>query len=177
MACSPSQGFTFGKAGEILTKRLRYMVFRSMLRQVCLLRIVAGCAELPAGARGLMQRECGRVTQSELLCRSSLGLSSELWLNCCPQVWLRGPDVHLLWVGQGTGLSQMIPRAGSSPAFGLAAGGRVSNTSHPFPLFLSFLPLGNPRRKCFFSPRDAACALSFHKSKCVPTAQGFLHRG
>uniref|UniRef100_A0A8C9LTL5 ATP binding cassette subfamily B member 1 n=1 Tax=Piliocolobus tephrosceles TaxID=591936 RepID=A0A8C9LTL5_9PRIM len=26
-------GFTFGKAGEILTKRLRYMVFRSMLRQ------------------------------------------------------------------------------------------------------------------------------------------------
>ncbi|XP_047608955.1 ATP-dependent translocase ABCB1 isoform X1 [Phacochoerus africanus] len=27
------QGFTFGKAGEILTKRLRYMVFRSMLRQ------------------------------------------------------------------------------------------------------------------------------------------------
>uniref|UniRef100_A0A8C6MNP3 Multidrug resistance protein 1 n=1 Tax=Moschus moschiferus TaxID=68415 RepID=A0A8C6MNP3_MOSMO len=28
------QGFTFGKAGEILTRRLRYMVFRSMLRQV-----------------------------------------------------------------------------------------------------------------------------------------------
>ncbi|XP_073920938.1 ATP-dependent translocase ABCB1 isoform X2 [Castor canadensis] len=27
------QGFTFGKAGEILTKRLRYRVFRSMLRQ------------------------------------------------------------------------------------------------------------------------------------------------
>ncbi|KAB0375840.1 hypothetical protein FD755_012483, partial [Muntiacus reevesi] len=27
------QGFTFGKAGEILTRRLRYMVFRSMLRQ------------------------------------------------------------------------------------------------------------------------------------------------
>ncbi|XP_047550292.1 ATP-dependent translocase ABCB1 isoform X2 [Lutra lutra] len=27
------QGFMFGKAGEILTKRLRYMVFRSMLRQ------------------------------------------------------------------------------------------------------------------------------------------------
>ncbi|XP_010585594.1 ATP-dependent translocase ABCB1 [Loxodonta africana] len=27
------QGFTFGKAGEILTKRLRYMVFNSMLRQ------------------------------------------------------------------------------------------------------------------------------------------------
>ncbi|KAM6202297.1 ATP-dependent translocase ABCB1 [Rhynchocyon petersi] len=27
------QGFTFGKAGEILTKRLRYMVFSSMLRQ------------------------------------------------------------------------------------------------------------------------------------------------
>ncbi|XP_003782856.1 multidrug resistance protein 1 [Otolemur garnettii] len=27
------QGYTFGKAGEILTKRLRYMVFRSMLRQ------------------------------------------------------------------------------------------------------------------------------------------------
>ncbi|XP_044945696.1 ATP-dependent translocase ABCB1 [Mustela putorius furo] len=27
------QGFTFGKAGEILTKRLRYLVFRSMLRQ------------------------------------------------------------------------------------------------------------------------------------------------
>lgn len=27
------QGFLFGKAGEILTKRLRYMVFRSMLRQ------------------------------------------------------------------------------------------------------------------------------------------------
>ncbi|XP_060229863.1 ATP-dependent translocase ABCB1 [Meriones unguiculatus] len=27
------QGFTFGKAGEILTKRLRYMVFKSMLRQ------------------------------------------------------------------------------------------------------------------------------------------------
>nr|AAA37003.1 p-glycoprotein [Cricetulus sp.] len=26
-------GFTFGKAGEILTKRLRYMVFKSMLRQ------------------------------------------------------------------------------------------------------------------------------------------------
>lgn len=35
-SCS-SQGFLFGKAGEILTKRLRYMVFRSMLRQVCLL--------------------------------------------------------------------------------------------------------------------------------------------
>ncbi|XP_021098295.1 multidrug resistance protein 1 [Heterocephalus glaber] len=32
------QGFTFGKAGEILTRRLRYLVFRSMLRQVCLLR-------------------------------------------------------------------------------------------------------------------------------------------
>ncbi|MEJ1280727.1 ATP binding cassette subfamily B member 1 [Cricetulus griseus] len=28
-----TQGFTFGKAGEILTKRLRYMVFKSMLRQ------------------------------------------------------------------------------------------------------------------------------------------------
>ncbi|XP_076769219.1 ATP-dependent translocase ABCB1 isoform X2 [Arvicanthis niloticus] len=28
------QGFTFGKAGEILTKRLRYMVFKSMLRQI-----------------------------------------------------------------------------------------------------------------------------------------------
>ncbi|XP_004582336.2 ATP-dependent translocase ABCB1 isoform X2 [Ochotona princeps] len=27
------QGFTFGKAGEILTKRLRYMVFKAMLRQ------------------------------------------------------------------------------------------------------------------------------------------------
>ncbi|KAM5203435.1 ATP-dependent translocase ABCB1 [Hipposideros larvatus] len=27
------QGYTFGKAGEILTKRLRYMVFRSILRQ------------------------------------------------------------------------------------------------------------------------------------------------
>ncbi|XP_048195905.1 ATP-dependent translocase ABCB1-like isoform X2 [Perognathus longimembris pacificus] len=27
------QGYTFGKAGEILTRRLRYMVFRSMLRQ------------------------------------------------------------------------------------------------------------------------------------------------
>ncbi|CAO2617606.1 ATP-dependent translocase ABCB1 [Lemmus lemmus] len=27
------QGFTFGKAGEILTKRLRYQVFKSMLRQ------------------------------------------------------------------------------------------------------------------------------------------------
>ncbi|KFO29583.1 Multidrug resistance protein 1 [Fukomys damarensis] len=27
------QGFTFGKAGEILTRRLRYLVFRSMLRQ------------------------------------------------------------------------------------------------------------------------------------------------
>uniref|UniRef100_A0A8C6GQA9 P-type phospholipid transporter n=1 Tax=Mus spicilegus TaxID=10103 RepID=A0A8C6GQA9_MUSSI len=27
------QGFTFGKAGEILTKRVRYMVFKSMLRQ------------------------------------------------------------------------------------------------------------------------------------------------
>ncbi|XP_005405569.1 PREDICTED: multidrug resistance protein 1-like isoform X1 [Chinchilla lanigera] len=27
------QGFTFGKAGEILTKRLRYLVFKSMLRQ------------------------------------------------------------------------------------------------------------------------------------------------
>nr|XP_045016366.1 ATP-dependent translocase ABCB1 isoform X2 [Jaculus jaculus] len=27
------QGYTFGKAGEILTKRLRYMVFKSMLRQ------------------------------------------------------------------------------------------------------------------------------------------------
>uniref|UniRef100_A0A8C4KWK7 ATP binding cassette subfamily B member 1 n=1 Tax=Equus asinus asinus TaxID=83772 RepID=A0A8C4KWK7_EQUAS len=27
------QGYTFGKAGEILTKRLRYLVFRSMLRQ------------------------------------------------------------------------------------------------------------------------------------------------
>ncbi|XP_023569389.1 multidrug resistance protein 1 isoform X2 [Octodon degus] len=27
------QGFTFGKAGEILTKRLRYLIFRSMLRQ------------------------------------------------------------------------------------------------------------------------------------------------
>uniref|UniRef100_A0A8C8ZZ72 ATP binding cassette subfamily B member 1 n=1 Tax=Prolemur simus TaxID=1328070 RepID=A0A8C8ZZ72_PROSS len=27
------QGYTFGKAGEILTKRLRYRVFRSMLRQ------------------------------------------------------------------------------------------------------------------------------------------------
>ncbi|XP_070326260.1 ATP-dependent translocase ABCB1 isoform X2 [Odocoileus virginianus] len=27
------QGFTFSKAGEILTRRLRYMVFRSMLRQ------------------------------------------------------------------------------------------------------------------------------------------------
>uniref|UniRef100_A0A8D1Y4N8 Multidrug resistance protein 1 n=1 Tax=Sus scrofa TaxID=9823 RepID=A0A8D1Y4N8_PIG len=38
------QGFTFGKAGEILTKRLRYMVFRSMLRQVCVLRIGPGCA-------------------------------------------------------------------------------------------------------------------------------------
>ncbi|XP_058380794.1 ATP-dependent translocase ABCB1-like isoform X2 [Diceros bicornis minor] len=27
------QGYTFGKAGEILTRRLRYLVFRSMLRQ------------------------------------------------------------------------------------------------------------------------------------------------
>ncbi|KAM4874401.1 ATP-dependent translocase ABCB1 isoform 2-T2 [Thomomys bottae] len=27
------QGYTFGKAGEILTRRLRYMVFKSMLRQ------------------------------------------------------------------------------------------------------------------------------------------------
>lgn len=33
--CScPAQGFTFGKAGEILTKRLRYLVFKAMLRQV-----------------------------------------------------------------------------------------------------------------------------------------------
>lgn len=44
VACYSSQGFTFGKAGEILTKRLRYMVFRSMLRQVCVLRIGPGCA-------------------------------------------------------------------------------------------------------------------------------------
>lgn len=36
-----SQGFTFGKAGEILTKRLRYLVFRSMLRQVFALRTVS----------------------------------------------------------------------------------------------------------------------------------------
>lgn len=28
------QGFTFGKAGEILTMRLRFMAFKAMLRQV-----------------------------------------------------------------------------------------------------------------------------------------------
>lgn len=33
VACPSPQGFTFGKAGEILTRRLRYLVFRSMLRQ------------------------------------------------------------------------------------------------------------------------------------------------
>uniref|UniRef100_A0A8C6G3C2 ATP binding cassette subfamily B member 1 n=1 Tax=Moschus moschiferus TaxID=68415 RepID=A0A8C6G3C2_MOSMO len=43
------QGFTFGKAGEILTRRLRYMVFRSMLRQVRLWGMVPGrCALCPA---------------------------------------------------------------------------------------------------------------------------------
>ncbi|ELW48095.1 Multidrug resistance protein 1 [Tupaia chinensis] len=33
LSTKEAEGFTFGKAGEILTKRLRYMVFKSMLRQ------------------------------------------------------------------------------------------------------------------------------------------------
>ncbi|KAM7316116.1 hypothetical protein ACRRTK_024796 [Alexandromys fortis] len=33
VSAKEAQGFTFGKAGEILTKRLRYHVFKSMLRQ------------------------------------------------------------------------------------------------------------------------------------------------
>ncbi|KAM7316122.1 hypothetical protein ACRRTK_024802 [Alexandromys fortis] len=33
VSAKEAQGFTFGKAGEILTKRLRYNVFKSMLRQ------------------------------------------------------------------------------------------------------------------------------------------------
>lgn len=44
--------------------------------------------------------------------------------------------------------------------------------SHPFPLFLSFFPLVT--HMCVFPPRDATCALSFLKSKCIPTTQSFL---
>lgn len=33
------QGFTFGKAGEILTMRLRFMAFKAMLRQVKVINI------------------------------------------------------------------------------------------------------------------------------------------
>lgn len=132
----------------------------------------AGLYRAPAWARGLIQRECGRVTQSELLPWSSLGLSSEMWLDCYPRSGSEALLSHLLWVGQGMGSSQMVPRAGSPPAFVLAAGG--SNTSHPFPLSLSFFPLRSPRHLYFFPPRDAACALSFHKSKCILTAQFFF---
>ena len=52
VACPSPQGFTFGKAGEILTRRLRYLVFRSMLRQVGLPGMVpGGCALCPVGRR------------------------------------------------------------------------------------------------------------------------------
>lgn len=33
------QGFAFGKAGEILTMRLRFMAFKAMLRQVKIIKI------------------------------------------------------------------------------------------------------------------------------------------
>lgn len=52
VACPSPQGFTFGKAGEILTRRLRYLVFRSMLRQVGLPGMApGGCALCPVGRR------------------------------------------------------------------------------------------------------------------------------
>lgn len=34
------QGYTFGKAGEILTMRLRFMAFKAMLRQVKITNIL-----------------------------------------------------------------------------------------------------------------------------------------
>lgn len=37
---SLKQGFTFGKAGEILTMRLRFMAFKAMLRQVNIINIL-----------------------------------------------------------------------------------------------------------------------------------------
>ena len=64
VACPSPQGFTFGKAGEILTRRLRYLVFRSMLRQVGLPGMApGGVCTVPCGqALGLLsglQREPG----------------------------------------------------------------------------------------------------------------------
>lgn len=46
------QGFTFGKAGEILTMRLRFIAFKAMLRQVktniliCSILIIVSCTSL-----------------------------------------------------------------------------------------------------------------------------------
>lgn len=37
---SLKQGFAFGKAGEILTMRLRFMAFKAMLRQVKIINIL-----------------------------------------------------------------------------------------------------------------------------------------
>lgn len=47
-----TQGFTFGKAGEILTMRLRFIAFKAMLRQVktniliCSILIIVTCTSL-----------------------------------------------------------------------------------------------------------------------------------
>lgn len=149
MACSHSQGFTFGKAGEILTKRLRYMVFRSMLRQVCVLRTAPG----PCGAPS--SRPCSASVVRLLSSCGALPSVSPQRCDWTPQLWLRGPAVCPLWAGRGIGSPLTVPRAGSAPAFVVAAGGGRDSTPHPFSLFLSFFPLGHPRHLCFFPLRDA----------------------
>lgn len=80
VACPSPQGFTFGKAGEILTRRLRYLVFRSMLRQVGLPGMVpGGCALCPVGRRW----DCCQGCRESPGCSAGDGLGDQ-----CP----RAPD-------------------------------------------------------------------------------------
>ena len=90
VACPSPQGFTFGKAGEILTRRLRYLVFRSMLRQVGLPGMARSqeCALCPVGRR----RDCCRCRRVSLGCSAGDGLGTRASPGQAP---LRPPPQQL----------------------------------------------------------------------------------
>lgn len=127
-----SQGFLFGKAGEILTKRLRYMVFRSMLRQVCLWMCRTPHLGPTDSGSGSIVRLFG-AAPALLFPRSRLTDADEP----LPRCRFRGPAVSLSAVG----------------AFVSAAVGRVGreifNTHH---LFLSFLLYSGKPKILVFLP-------------------------
>uniref|UniRef100_A0A8D1Y6K3 Multidrug resistance protein 1 n=1 Tax=Sus scrofa TaxID=9823 RepID=A0A8D1Y6K3_PIG len=146
------QGFTFGKAGEILTKRLRYMVFRSMLRQVCVLRIGPGCArgELAGALSGYSEllRPSGQAQ------RPALG--------------------GLLCVGTGTRIParQTVSRADSPAASTSAAVGRAGGSDPQDPSALSplsfLLSPGRPRTLVSPHPDKASAPLLSVDDKSAP---------